>query len=207
MSDSQLIELNVDMRGLGLVSEALEMLPDVAEKALFRTVQRVTQGIRTDIIGMVRERYDLRARDVRQDVHFKREVSASNMQVTLTATASAAIPLMRFGGGRGVDPRIPVPTRLPGGTYRKPAAVRVLKAGGRKTIEGAFVQRMPKSGHVGVFQRKPGDKKKIYELYGPSPLAAITNEEQFAALEASAWERFQKEWGRQAEWALEEAGK
>jgi len=61
--------------------------------------------------------------------------------------------------------------------------VAVLKQGGKKKLLHTFVQKMKKSGHVGVFGRIKGsrmkdkNKEKIYEIKSPAAAIMATNEE------------------------------
>lgn len=76
-----------------------------------------------------------------------------------------------LGGTKGKQPLFRYKALPSGPSVRRPpigAAAQVLRASGLQTIKGSFVSQM-RSGHIGVFWRKPGAKRlSIEELLGPS---------------------------------------
>jgi hypothetical protein len=76
-----------------------------------------------------------------------------------------------LGGTQGKQPLFRYKASPSGPAVRRPAggaAAQVLRASGLSPIKGSFVAQM-KSGHLGVFWRKPGSGRLgIEELLGPS---------------------------------------
>jgi hypothetical protein len=133
---------------------ALRNLKTQAPVAIARALNKSIASGKTVMVRLLSADMGVKQSDLRDKI---RVVEATPERQTAKLTASAKrIPLYDFrargpvpsrGRGRGVT------ARLPGGAGRYP---------------NAFIAKMP-TGHVGVFQRKPGAHRlPIYELFGPS---------------------------------------
>lgn len=109
-------------------------------KATIRALNRAIDKAQTEANKAIRERYNLKARSVRQAfqkirAHRNQAVYAAELRVS-----GAPIRLVEFGA------------RWSGMKQPVGATVQVLKGGPRKAVRTAFIATM-KSGHRGVFVR------------------------------------------------------
>jgi len=115
------------------------------------------------------------SKEIRNDLNIKKSaLDRRNLQIvrfpSLQSPAAkieirgGRIPLIRFAAKQG--------PRSERAQYAKPGrrgtTWKVHKAGGREHERRSFIQTMPSSGHVGVFQREMTGRNKIYEMFGPS---------------------------------------
>lgn len=134
---------------------ALSHIKDGAPKAINTTLNRTIEGMRTEITKRVTERYDIKAKPVRDSIKLQKS-SISTLRAAVTG-AGSPIPLINFR----VTPNKPGKQK-PGTVLR----VSVKKSGG-KPVPNAFIAKTS-SGHVGVFQRVGKNRMPIKQLYGPS---------------------------------------
>lgn len=148
-----MININIDTKELERIEMLLSTVPKGMEKATSSAINRTLQMARTSATRKAREKYDVKAKDVRGSIKLKR-AGGSSLDGSMISRGSP-IPLVKFK----VNPSKPSPSR------RKPVFASVKKSGG--SIKSAFVAEM-RSGHAGVFERVGKSRYPIRELYGPS---------------------------------------
>ncbi|GAV24804.1 hypothetical protein ciss_07370 [Carboxydothermus islandicus] len=156
----------------------LKGIPKGVEKAVAAALNRAAEGARTVAIKKVRERYYIKAKDVRDTIEIKK-ATISN-PVALIRASGSPIALSKF--------RI-TPSAPPAKRRKKPIIARVVRGEGGP-IKGAFVARM-QSGHIGVFRRIGKERLPITELYGPSVPQMLGHETVTEYVEQIARERLE----------------
>lgn len=144
---------------------------------LVRALNRSLGSAQTLVARLISQDTGLKVGDVKRHV---RVSPATESRLAATVYASAArIPLIQFGA-KGREP-----------SRGLPPGVRARLKGGPGTYPHAFIARVGKGGHRGVFQRRPGVARlPIVQLRGPS-----------------IWQAFQKHQSATAARAQEQLGK
>lgn len=151
---------------------ALRRLGDQAALAMARALNRTAKGAETDAVRAIAENMRIKQQDVRKSMRLKR-ATQTLLQAEVVATGKR-IPLLAFRA------RGPIPSRGKGG------GVRYDLGAGRSLAPHAFIATM-RSGHRGVFQRKPGaGRAPIYELKGPSIPKVFGDRTILSAIQARA---------------------
>jgi hypothetical protein len=154
-----LIDLYYDMPSYERELAPLAALPDLMPKALQRALGKTLTKLKGQFVKGVSAEALLQQKFVR----------AGLFQSSVTWDGDEAHGYL--GGTQGKQPLFRYKALPSGPSVRKPpvgAAAQVLRASGMKTIKGSFVAQM-RSGHLGIFWRKPGAKRlSIEELLGPS---------------------------------------
>jgi len=78
-------------------------------------------------------------------------------------------------------------------TPRTPPVVEIYKGKKTEFNKGAFVQKMPESGHIGIFERTTDEPLPIRQLTGPSVTGIFTeNERAHTIVQDVIWEKFEE---------------
>lgn len=130
---------------------------NVLPQAYYSAINRAAQRVKTEAGREVRKKYFAKAKDLSQTVTIRR--GSARQPGAIIRWKGSNIPLIRFKS----SPSKPI------GGKRPP---KVLKAGvrkpGTKPVKGAFVARVGRGGHIGVFKRLGRKRLPIEELYGPA---------------------------------------
>jgi len=157
--------VTVDIQG---IDKALATLrPDIAQKAMNRTLNDLMTRGKTQATRKVRERYAIKARQLNNYISVRRS-SGNNLEARLSVR-SRSVSLFHFLYGEK-SPKLG--KRAKG----KPVRVKILKQSGVHRLRHAFIMR-GKSGNIGIFERVIGvksstgkDKIKRLNTVGPSKM-------------------------------------
>lgn len=174
------MKLTVDAKQVKQATISLQFVEKNIPKAFRSAINRVGQGIKTEVSRKIREKYDIKAGDVKKHGNIRVIKSNAAKMELLLHSKGRNIPLIRFK----TKPSKP-PARPP-----KVLTASVKKSGG-KPIPGAFVAGM-RSGHVGVFRRHGMNRLPIQELYGPAVPVMMSEESVVEHLQNEAHIRMQK---------------
>lgn len=179
-----------DLKGaLKLTRSAAAEIP----KAYYRAMNRATQRVRTESGREVKKIYRIRAGDVKNTVSIKR--GSARSMVAEVRWKGSNIPLIKFRTS---------PSKVP----RKPP--RMLKAAvkrtGLKPIKGAFIARVGKGEHIGVFKRVGRRRLPIEELYGPAVPIMVGEENVLSSLGDIAQTEVKKRLDHEIKRILEKGG-
>ena len=183
-------------------------IPDGVDKAVRASMSRTVDRLRRESNRTIREKYDITDEGLRADKNVRVSYSYQNgVQATVTFSGHK-IPLYRFGGSpkmpevhrdrtvlaiiKGEEVWVHPSVQASGHQFRGTALSLLTKYG-----NDAFVQRMPGSGHVGIFARTGGmtseDSEAIQELMGPSVAQMVGNQEVAEKLAGEAYRNFESE--------------
>lgn len=140
--------------------------------ALSRAINRSTSAAKTEAVRQVRSEYTARAGTINETIKVTR-ANTNNLSAKIESRGSS----LRMKEFR-VNPKKPSPRR------RSPITVEV-RRGSKKTINGAFVQRMP-NGSVGVYARTGRSRLPIRQLFGPAVPVMLNNDDVVAAVQSRA---------------------
>lgn len=180
--------IRVELAGqeaLNRAEKLLSNIPGGVEKAVRSAMSRTVSGLRANTVKAARERYDIKAGDVRTNEAVRVRYSYQNGVQADILFSGKRIPLHRFGGSA---PKVPTPGQAARG--------HVLKSTSPTRFLSAFVAQM-KSGHIGIFERTGGKnsagRDEIRELISPSVPQMLGSEQVTERLDKIAAERFSKE--------------
>jgi len=131
------------------IDEALAVLrPDVANKAIRRTINELMSQSKTAASKKVRERYNIKAKKLNNYINV-RKASGNYLEAKLSVR-SREVSLFHFLYGE----KTPNMGRR---SKKKPVRIKVLKQAGVHRLRHAFIMK-DKSGNIGIFQRLVGVK-------------------------------------------------
>lgn len=183
-------------------------IPDGADKAVRASMSRTVDRLRRESNRTIREKYDITDEGIRAEKNVRVSYSYQNgVQATVTFSGHK-IPLYRFGGSpktpevhrdrtvqaivKGEEVWVHPSVQASGRQFRGTAPSPLTKYG-----NDAFVQRMPSSGHIGIFARTGGmtseDSEAIKELMGSSVAQMVGNQEVAEKLAGKAYKSFESE--------------
>lgn len=182
-----MIYSEINVANVEEIEKRLGNFKSKAPLVLSRAINRSIQNVRKNMGKETSQRYYVLSSDVKKTV---RVVKASKGSLKAAAISSGeGIALSKFK----VSPNTPVRYR---GASRSPKVYRagVKKSGGMKPLDGdpkSFVAEM-KTGHIGVFTRKTGDRLPIRQLFGPSVPQIVKSEDIMSEINAEASKTLQK---------------
>ena len=157
--------VTVDLEGLDKALAALR--PDIAQKAINRTLNDIMARGKTQATRKVRDRYSIKARQLNNYISVRKS-STRNLEVRLSVR-SRNVSLFHFLYGEKTP-------KLGKRAKGKPVRVKILKQLGVHRLRHAFVMR-GKSGNIGIFERVVGvksstgkDKIKRLNTVGPAKM-------------------------------------
>jgi hypothetical protein len=159
-----------------LLQDSLRAIPGAAGRAGARAVNHVASGLRAEAPRWIGTEYAIPQSKVLPLLTIEKATA------TMTIASAAVVgvgkkgqPLLDFAVG---NKSAPSTKRTSGGGYTPTIGVPVLikRASGKKAVPGAFVAKMD-SGHVGVFKRIPGTKRRIREEFIGSPINILAQPE------------------------------
>lgn len=180
------------MIGIDVRSNTREIIAEVDGQqrdghrvAIARALNRTVDGARTQAVREIRKIYKVRAETVRK-AFTTHKASRESLRAVLTASGKP-LPLIGFGA-RQVK-----------------AGVSVDIKKGRKVVKHAFVQTIARTGYVGVFLRKGGNRLPIKQLYSVSVPGIFSVKGVQAALDQANTERYETELHHQLDYLNKEA--
>jgi hypothetical protein len=161
---SGIISIRSDLRG---TARDVKKMQGMVKKAVTSSINRSASAARTAGVRKVRERYEIKAKDVNSTFTF-RKAGSDGMAAILKSKSQGGLPLIKFK----TNPKIPMAPKQP----RDGVKVSVLK-GQKRTLKRAFVAKVGAGGHVGVFERSTTKRLPIKELFGPPIPYMLNNNE------------------------------
>jgi len=183
-------------------------IPGGVDRAVKAAMRRAVDRLRRESSQTIREKYDIMDAGIRAEKNVRVRYSYQNgVQATVTFSGHK-IPLYRFGGSpkmpevhrdrtvqaivKGERVWVHPSVQASGHQFRSTSLSPLTKYG-----NDAFVQRMPGSGHIGIFVRTGGmtaeDSEAIEELMGPSVAQMVGNQKVAEKLTGEAYRSFETE--------------
>lgn len=166
--------------------------PDaVVKPAAARALTRAAVTVRKEASKEIRKTYAIRASTAKSKLRATR-ASVRNLESSVIAAGRRAA-LAAFGA------------RLLTGRRRAgKISVLVVRRHGRRLVSGRsefegapFIQTMPRTGHVGIYQRETGRRLKIVELFSIDVPTALVSARVSPKLLRIGEERFRTEFARE----------
>jgi len=181
------------------LSDSLKKVKGGILKSVKRALSKTAAGMKTDVVRMVREEYNVPAKEVRQKVWLHRFLQGDDPYVKLSAQGRMSIPLAQYG------PRPRVPVSEGGRRPQKGISVQIKKVSGRKVIDGTFLQKSP-TGELQIYKRIKDSRLPIRRLYGPGHFQALKDDEKIPELQKMTEKRLEKNFRSEADYVLQQAG-
>ena len=143
------VDIKFDQAKLKRIERMLRGIPGAMPKVVTRAINKTAGPAKTQIGKEIRTEINTTTKRVNQRL-FLQKATYTNWAATISIS-KRRLPLMSFGAKQ----------------IKKGVSYNILKSGGRKKIDSAFIQTMS-SGHVGVFRRKSDQRLPIVEMFGPS---------------------------------------
>lgn len=185
---------------IGDAKKVITRVRKTMPKAYYAAMQRAGQQTKTHASRLVREKYHVKARDINERVTLRRG-SVNNPFLEIRAKGRN-VQIIKF---RTNPNKPPAPAGLvyrfnekTGQTQsqfasRKVKPVRAaVKRSGLKEIKGAFITKVGKGGHVGVFKRAGRRRLPIKEVHGPAVPVMMGQPETIVELMDFASDKFKQ---------------
>lgn len=181
--------VHLEAAGQESLERAQRLLADIpggVDQAVRSAMARSVSHLRTNSVKALRERYDIKAANVRAEQNVSVRYSYQDGVQASVTFAGRRIPLYRFNGAAPAQP-----------AGRVPAWGHVLKSTAPERFPGAFVARMPPpASHTGIFERTgaktSSGKDQIRELFGPSVPQMLGSKDVEERLSQEAMEKFEE---------------
>lgn len=165
------MSLSIDKRQFAQARKFIQGTVRAAEKAQFRSVNRVTSKFRTAASKAIREQVRLPAAYVNKNLTITQKATKENPEAMISGRKRPT-RLARYGAKQlARTARAATGDKLRGisaGKKQAGVSVAVSRSGGRKKMRGAFLLPLKSAGVMGVFVRTGPGEKDIKHLYGPS---------------------------------------
>jgi hypothetical protein len=142
------------IHGFEEIEAALSRLPKISTKAAVSALNKIGSQATTQARRKVRERYNIKAKDLTGSIVLKRAKggSASNQQLLAVVQGSGKpLSLYKFSPSPKEPPAqkgVPLKVRL-----RRKVTIRVLKTEGRKRLTNSFVARLKGASTPSIYHR------------------------------------------------------
>jgi len=196
------LTIKIDQSDIDRIKNDLRNISNGMPLAVVRSINRVVDGVRTDMVEIARTVYTVKATAARKNITV-RKANTGDM-TAWTESKGKPIPLIDFK----VSPSSVQPKR------KSLIQAEVIK-GEKKPVHGqfghgGFVAVMPKNsktqpaGHKGVFERKASTRLHITELYGPRIEDLYARPENQEKLQTGADKRLMNELERQTDYIFKQ---
>lgn len=154
-----MIRVTLDEKNARLAASLMRTMPSLVQKAAAAAINRTITTTRKEISKAVRERYIIRAGDVKRALSLERAKKQSPRGVITASGAPLSLAKFRLRRRK-----------------RGPVRVQVLRGGSARPVKGLFVQRFP-SGYEGPMHRRQRARYPLATPFGPSVPAMVGKEE------------------------------
>ena len=189
------LDLSVQLTGIELARARIKATPKMLKNAQLRGIKKTIRGVRTSSSKKVRERYALKASEIKSRVNIKNPKGSQAVFRGVVTYSDRAIPLELYGNPR---------------QGKKGVSVTVEKAKGRTMFKSAFF-RKDKEGiwkrvSAGATTGELVARTPIRRLWGPS-LASIIRRDLINDIQAEANDTLRKRFREELNYELLKAGR
>lgn len=154
-----MIRVTLDEKNAILAETLMKSMPSLVQKAAAAAINRTITATRKEISKAARERYIIRAGDVKRALFTQKAKNQSPRGVITAKGTPLSLAKFRLRRRR-----------------RGPVRVQVLRGGSARPVKGLFVQRFP-SGYEGPMHRRQRARYPLATPFGPSVPAMVGKEE------------------------------
>lgn len=154
-----MIRVTLDEKNAILAETLMKTMPNLVQRAAAAAINRTITATRKEIFKAARERYIIRAGDVKRAL-FTQKAKNQSPRGVITAKGTP-LSLAKFRLRR---------------RKRGPVRVQVLRGGSARPVKGLFVQRFP-NGYEGPMHRRQRARYPLATPFGPSVPAMVGKEE------------------------------
>lgn len=196
-----MLNVSLKSKGVGVLQDALSAIPGAVDKVGVRVTNSTATALKNQSPRWVAEEYNITVQEVKKRLKVDRAKKGSP-QATVIGQDKDGIPLVAFTTKKYQSGSSTRPG--PGGKYTPAVGVpvKIKRSDGMEAEPGLFTQTM-KSGHVGLFKQKPGDKEKITEKWFPTPLYILDKPEYTDKVEKFVDNEMQSQLTKQIEKELQ----
>lgn len=147
-----------------------DILADISPKgkhaAIARAMNKTLTGLRTDIVRAVRDRFNIKAKEIRSRIAIKRATARQkNPNARLTVRRGRRMPLSTFA------PRPSKPVSMGGRRPKKGVSFKVLTHGPRRVLPGSFLQKTRHG--INILKRVGPEREPVHIKYGASFMSVL----------------------------------
>lgn len=179
-----MIQVTLDEKAAARASALMKTAPNIVQRAAVNAINRTVTTVRKSISVAVRERYTVKAGDVKRALSLERAKRESPRAVITAKGSPLALSKFRLRQRR-----------------RGPMRVQVLKGGAAKPVRGLFVRRFP-SGYEGPMHRRQRARYPLATPLGPSVPSMVGKEETLERFVPKAEKTLNERFLHEIEWRL-----
>lgn len=179
-----MIRVTLDEKNARLAASLMRTMPSLVQKAAAAAINRTITTTRKEISKAVRERYIIRAGDVKRALSLERAKKQSPRGVITASGAPLSLAKFRLRRRK-----------------RGPVRVQVLRGGSARPVKGLFVQRFP-SGYEGPMHRRQRARYPLTTPFGPSVPAMVGKEETLEQFVPKAEKTLNERFLHEISWRL-----
>lgn len=179
-----MIRVTFDEKNARLGASLMRSMPDLVQKAAVSAINRTITYTRTEISKAVRERYFIKAADVKRALNLERAKGQSPRGVVTASGAPLSLANFRLLRRK-----------------RGPVRVQVLREGSARPVKGLFVKRFP-SGYEGPMHRRQRARYPLATPFGPSVPAMVGKEETLEKFVPKAEAKLNERFLHEITWRL-----
>lgn len=154
-----MIHVTLDEKNAELAERLVKTMPEIVQKAAVGAINRTVTTTRKEISKAVRERYIIRAADVKRALSLEKARKQSPRRVITASGAPLGLDKFRLRKRK-----------------RGPMRVQILRDGKAQPVKGLFTKRFP-GGYEGPMHRRQKARYPLATPFGPSVPAMVGKEE------------------------------
>ena len=179
-----MISVKLNEKNARLAASLMRFMPSQVQAAAVAAINRTITTTRKEISKAVRERYIIRAGDVKRAL-FTQKAKNQSLRGVITVKGTP-LSLAKFRLRR---------------RKRGPVRVQVLRGGSARPVKGLFVQRFP-SGYEGPMHRRKRARYPLATPFGPSVPAMVGKEETLEQFVPKAEKTLNERFLHEIKWRL-----
>lgn len=179
-----MISVKLNEKNARLAASLMRFMPSQVQAAAVAAINRTVTATRKEISKAVRERYIIRAGDVKRALCTQKAKNQSPRGVITVKGTPLSLAKFRLRGRK-----------------RGPVRVQVLRGGSARPVKGLFVQRFP-SGYEGPMHRRQRARYPLATPFGPSVPAMVGKEETLEQFVPKAEKTLNERFLHEIKWRL-----
>ena len=179
-----MISVKLNEKNARLAASLMRFMPSQVQAAAVAAINRTVTSTQKEISKAVRERYIIRAGDVKRALFTQKAKNQSPRGVITVKGTPLSLAKFRLRRRK-----------------RGPVRVQVLRGGSARPVKGLFVQRFP-SGYEGPMHRRQRARYPLAAPFGPSVPAMVGKEETLEQFVPKAEKTLNERFLHEISWRL-----